>query len=314
MSAFATDLETPVVSVRSLSKTFGSHQVLDGIDFDLLPDRIYGLFGRNGAGKTTLLTALTGQTIPDDGSQISLFGHEKVDGGVLAETHLMRSRQTFAESLKVGQILDMAALAYTRWDGDFAQTILSNAGVPLKAKARKLSDGQKSWVGIAVALASRAQLTLMDDPYTGLDPVARADFYDLLLKDFTEHPRTFIISTHLIDEIAPILNQVLVIENGRLALDIDADDAPYQAHEIAGSADAISVYLARNGLENQVTRERSIGSVRTALVAAELTEEREQCAASLGVQISPISLKDSVAVFTADTSTAATQPTPAKED
>ena len=80
----------------------------------LAPNRIYGLFGRNGAGKTTLLTALTGQTVPDSGSQISLFGFERVDGGVLAEPHLMRSRQTYAESLKVRQVLTLAALAYPR--------------------------------------------------------------------------------------------------------------------------------------------------------------------------------------------------------
>lgn len=307
-------LEIPIVSVRSLSKTFGSHRALDSINFDLPPNRIYGLFGRNGAGKTTLLTTLASQTVPDTGSQISLFGHQKVHGNILTKTHLMRCHQPFAESLKVSQILNMAALAYKSWDDDFARSILSNAKVPLRTKARKLSDGQKSWVGIAVALASRAQLTLMDEPYNGLDPVARAEFYDLLLCDFTKHPRTFIISTHLIDEIAPILNQVLIIENGRLTLDSDVDDALYLAHEIAGSADAISVYLARTGLKDHATRERSIGSLRTTLVAAELTVEREKCAASLGVQISPISLKDSVAVFTAPHVPTKTHPTLAKED
>ncbi len=87
--------------------------------------------------------------------------------------------------------------------------------LPLNRKIKKLSRGQQSAVGVIVGLASRAPLTFFDEPYLGLDAVARQRFYDLLLKDYAEHPRTVILSTHLIDEVSNLLEHVLVIDDGQ---------------------------------------------------------------------------------------------------
>ena len=82
----------------------------------------------------------------------------------------------------------------------------------------------RSAVGIVIGLAARAELTLFDEPYAGLDAVARQLFYDRLLADFAEHPRTVLLSTHLVDETADLLEHVVMLDRGRVVLDAPADD------------------------------------------------------------------------------------------
>ena len=96
--------------------------------------------------------------------------------------------------------------------------------LPLKRRIKKLSRGMLSAVGIVIGLASRAPLTIFDEPYLGLDVVSRGLFYDRLMEDYLEHPRTVILSTHLIDEVSNLLEHVLVIDNGKLIIDEDAED------------------------------------------------------------------------------------------
>ncbi|MEU7992736.1 ABC transporter ATP-binding protein [Rothia amarae] len=267
------------------------------MSFELYPHTIYGLIGRNGAGKTTLLTALMNQIQADSGSFIELFGESGFSSSVLAKTHLMRTGQTYSDDTRVFHVLRMAEIAYPMWDAELAAEAVELFEIPLKLKARKLSDGQKSALGIAVALASRAELTLMDEPYTGLDPVARQKFYDLVLRDFSENPRTFVISTHLIDEIAPLLNHIILLEKGSILLNVPADDTTAYAHEISGTDDAVAVYLSRNNLERSVASSRSLAGRSTALVAAELTDTCVRCAQSLGVAVSSVSLQNLVAAY-----------------
>lgn len=292
-------MTSPIVQVPRMTKNFRTQDsaVLDRISFELYPETIYGLIGRNGAGKTTLLTALTNQITTDTGTSIELFGDQGFSSAALSKTHLMRTGQTYSDDMRVLHVLRMAAIAYPNWDADLAGEIVEEFNIPLKLKAKKLSDGQKSALGIAVALASRAELTLMDEPYTGLDPVARQKFYDLVLRDFTESPRTFVISTHLVDEIAPLLNHIILLDQGKIALDAPADDAGYLAHEITGSNDAVSVYISRNGLGDSVSTKRTLSGRSQALIAAELTDERARCASTLGVDASPVSLQNLVAAY-----------------
>lgn len=285
---------TVVARAQGLTKKYGSAQALTNINLTLEEGLIYGLAGRNGSGKTTLLAALVGQVIPTSGS-VELFG-TKPSGRILARTHFQRTHLAYPDGLKVRDVLRLASLAYPAWNETLADTLIKDFALNPAAKARKLSDGQASALGIIVALASRAELTLMDEPYSGLDPVARTIFYDRLLTDFALNPRTIVLSTHLLNEIAPLLDRVLMLRDGALVLDGSHDEAATSAHEIAGSQDAINVYLARTGLVDAVARQRAIGSLVTALLAAPLTETNEQLAVSLGVHIQPVSLQDSLAV------------------
>src|SRR6201999_3018648 len=109
------------------------------------------------------------------------------------------------------------------WDAGLADMLMADFDLRPDKVIKKLSRGMRSALGITIGLAARAELTLFDEPYAGLDAVARQLFYDRLLADYAEHPRTIVLSTHLIDEIGDLVERVLLLDHGRLVLDEDAD-------------------------------------------------------------------------------------------
>ena len=141
---------------------------------------------------------------------------------VLRRLVFVREDQAYPD-IKVGQALRAASWFYPNWDSALASSLLDDFGVRANKAVKKLSRGQRSALGITIGLAARAEVTLFDEPYAGLDAVARQVFYDRLLADFAEFPRTVLLSTHLIDEAAALFEGVIVIDRGRVVLDAAAD-------------------------------------------------------------------------------------------
>ena len=126
----------------------------------------------------------------------------------------------------------------------------------------------RSALGIVIGLAARAEVTLFDEPYAGLDPVARQLFYDRLLADYAEHPRTVLLSTHLIDEAAGLLERVVVIDRGQIVLDAAADDVRGAATSVSGPAIAVAEFTAGRTVWNR----RRIAGQESAVVAGPLDD------------------------------------------
>jgi ABC-2 type transport system ATP-binding protein len=152
-----------------------------------------------------------------------------------------------------------------------------------------MSRGQSSAVGVVVGLASRAELTIFDEPYAGLDAVARQAFYDHLLADYSEHPRTVIMSTHLIDEVADLLEHVLVIDEGRLIIDASAEDLRGSATTVSGRHAQVEAF-ARG---REVLETDSLGAFASVTVEG-LTPGERAAAAAAGLEIGPVSLQQLV--------------------
>jgi ABC-2 type transport system ATP-binding protein len=142
---------------------------------------------------------------------------------------------------------------------------------------------------VIVGLASRAPLTFFDEPYLGLDAVARQHFYDLLLKDYAEHPRTIILSTHLIDEVSNLLEHVLLIDQGRIIVDQDADALRGTATTVVGKASAVDAFVAGR----DILHRDAIGGLASVSVSGLTADERKQ-AASAGLELAPVSLQQLV--------------------
>ena len=121
----------------------------------------------------------------------------------------------------------------------FVALAMRDFDLPSRRPIKKLSRGMTSAVGIVIGLASRAPLTLFDEPYLGLDAVARHQFYDRLLADYAEHPRTIVLSTHLIEEISDLLEHVLLLDRGRVLLDADAETLRATALTVTGKIGAL---------------------------------------------------------------------------
>ncbi|RFU21479.1 ABC transporter ATP-binding protein [Geodermatophilus marinus] len=227
---------------------FRDHTALDSLSTGIEQDAITGLLGRNGAGKTTLMQLLTGHRVPTSGS-VEVFGAAPYENdAVLSRTCFVKEGQRYPDHFRVRDALAAAAAVFPRWDADLAARLVADFDLPPDRAIRKLSRGMNSAVGIVIGLASRAPLTLFDEPYLGLDAVARQLFYDRLLADYAEHPRSVILSTHLIEEISDLLERVLLIDRGRLLLDTDAESVRDSAVTVTGPADRVRSLAADHEL------------------------------------------------------------------
>ena len=183
---------------------------------------------------------------------------------------------------------------FENWDAEFAERLVHDFRLPLKRYIKKLSRGQLSAVGVIVGLASRAPLTFFDEPYLGLDAVARQIFYDRLLEDYAEHPRTIVLSTHLIDEVANLLEHLLVIDQGRILLDRDADEVRGSATTVAGGRAAVESFVA----DRAVIGREGIGGLASVTIDGRLDQADRVRAAELGLELAPVSLQQLIVHMT----------------
>src|SRR5690606_36198624 len=166
--------------------------------------------------------------------------------------------------------------------------------LPMKTTIKKLSRGQLSAVGVIIGLASRAEITFFDEPYLGLDAVARQIFYDRLLQDYAEHPRTIILSSHLIDEVASLIEKVIVIDNGRILLHEDTDALRGRASTVIGDAAKIEAWA--NGRE--VLHRESLGRVASVTVLGHLSDADRAAIAAADLDLAPVSLQQLIVRLT----------------
>jgi len=277
---------TSVIEARGLTKRFGSVTAVNSATFSIEANTITGLLGRNGAGKTTLMQLMTAQQFASDGT-ISVFGSSPVENATtLQQVCFIKESQKYPDDYQPRHIFRAAPWFYPNWDADFAERLIAEFRVPVTRRMKKLSRGQVSAVGVIVGLASRAPITFFDEPYLGLDAVARQVFYDRLLEDYAEHPRTVVLSTHLIDEVSNLLERVLVIDDGRIIVDKDAEELRGQATTLAGPAAAVERFVAGR----DVLHTERLGGLATATVGALGAADRA-AAAEAGLELAPVSLQ-----------------------
>jgi ABC-2 type transport system ATP-binding protein len=280
-------LVSPVVTVTDLSRRFGDTTALDRISFSLRENAIYGLLGRNGAGKTTLMRILAGHDFATSGKARVLGADPFENETVLSRLCFVKESQRYPDAFRVLHVLRAASLLFPDWDEEFAGSLVEAFQLRTRPAVKKLSRGMLSALGIVVGLASRAPLTFFDEPYLGLDPVARRIFYDRLLADYAEHPRTVVLSTHLIDEVSDLIEHVLLIDRGRLLLDEEAEALRGQVTTVTGPVAAVDQIIAAR---DELHRER-LGSVARATVRGEFGSSERTHARSLGLSFEPVSLQ-----------------------
>ena len=277
---------TAAIEVTGLSRHFGSLRAVDDVSFTVDEGTICGLLGRNGAGKTTLMQLLTGQDFASSGS-IRIFGESPVENArVLQNVCFIKESQRYPDDFRVKHVMKSAPWFFQNWDADFASQLVDEFRLPLGRKIKKLSRGQLSSVGVIIGLASRAPLTFFDEPYLGLDAVARQLFYDRLLADYALHPRTVVLSTHLIDEVSNLLEHVLVIDNGRILIDDSAENLRGTATTVVGTASAVEEFSR----DREILHHAQIGGISSATLGALSTADKLTATAA-GLELSAVSLQ-----------------------
>lgn len=274
---------------ENISKCYKKKEVLHNIDLTIEQGKIYGLVGRNGAGKTTLLSILTAQNPATSGTVF--YDGMPVWENQKALDHLCFSRELNTLSIlgpntiKVKEYLQMARTYYPNWDRDMEQRLVAQFELNTKKKISKLSKGMLSMVTIIVALASKADITILDEPVAGLDVVAREDFYRLLLEEHEASGRTFIISTHIIEEAANVFEEVIFLKDGAILLKEDTQELLERAVHVSGLAEEVDG--ACEGLEIHHTEHIGRSKGVTVLLA-----EGQSIADGYDVTVQPVSLQN----------------------
>jgi len=280
---------TTAITVTGLTRRYRGKLTLDQVSVGFEAGAITGLLGRNGAGKTTLLRIIAGQEFASAGS-VRVFGDSPAENDrVLRRMVFVREDQAYPE-FKVGDALRAASWFYPNWSGELADGLVADFALPRNRAVKKLSRGMRSALGIVIGLAARAEVTMLDEPYAGLDAVATQLFYDRLLADYAEHPRTILLSTHQVDEAAGLLERVVVMDQGRVVLDAATDDLRGTATRVSGPALAVAEFTARH----QVWDRRRMGSQESAVVVGPLGDTDRGPARNPRLTLEPVSLQELV--------------------
>ncbi|MGE7918892.1 ATP-binding cassette domain-containing protein [Viridibacillus sp. NPDC093762] len=278
-----------VIQCENLEKKFRKKMALQNITFQIEGEKITGLIGRNGTGKTTLLRILAGFTKQTSGT-VTVFDKTPFNNlFVSANSILINDQMQFPGSFNLQDILNFAPEFYGKWDAELAARLLQYFSLNPQSYHSDLSKGMKNTFNFIFGLATRCDVTLFDEPINGMDEAVRKDVYRALLKDYLAYPRTIIISSHFLDEMEHLLEDILLLDEGKVALHKSLDELREYAVGLLGPTDAIKRWTA--GVE--VLHEKQVvgNQMYTVLKAQDCTFNEQQLLQE-GISFTPVSAND----------------------
>jgi ABC-2 type transport system ATP-binding protein len=217
-------MSSSAIEVQAVTKSFRRRKVLDELSFTVARGKTFAFLGRNAAGKTTTIRLLLGLLARDDGA-IRVLGMDpaKEPLALRARVGYLAEDQTMYGWMRVGEIIRFVAPFYATWDHDLALKFARQFELPLDAKIRHLSKGQSVRLGLVLALAHRPELVILDDPALGLDPIMRRQFNRDLVEHLQAEGATIFYSSHLLDEVEPVADEVAILDGGRILCQSDTE-------------------------------------------------------------------------------------------
>lgn len=275
------------VHLEAVTRRFGRTVALDALDLDLRPGVITGLLGRNGSGKTTLASLLAGYRRATDG-RVLVDGEDPWENERLAPgICLVRESGDVLAEMPTRATLSLVRDTRPTFDDELAGTLLDVFELDLRTAPAKLSRGKRSAFGIVLGLASRAPLTILDEVHLGLDAPSRYAFYDALLADYAAHPRTIVLSSHLIEEIERIVEDVVILDHGRLLLARDADTLRAEGVSLTGPSGVVERFVDGR----RVLARQQLGPTTRATLQG-LDDDELTRARRTGLELGPVGLQD----------------------
>jgi len=275
------------VEVRDLTARYDTTVALDAVSFSIRPGVITGLLGRNGSGKTTALSVLAAFKRRASGT-VLVDGEDPWENErVLAGTCLVRESGDVAPDQKLKDTLEFLAQRRPTWDEQLAGALMDRFELDPRTRPDRLSRGKRSAFGVVVGIASRTPLTLLDEVHLGMDAPSRYAFYDALLADWLEHPRTIILSSHLIGEIERLLEDVVMLDRGAVLEVSDADTLRSRGVTVTGPADEVSAFVAGR----EVVARQQLGRTAQATLVGARDDDPARARAA-GLELGPVALQD----------------------
>ncbi len=230
------------IQIKNITKRYGRVTALENVSFSFEHGKIYGFLGRNGAGKTTLINIIANRIFADEGEILIDGLPAKENMAVHEKLYCMSEKDLYNSNLKIKEIFKWTNQFYDHFELDKAYEIAEKFSLDTGKRFPALSKGQQSIFKLTVALALDVPYVIFDEPVLGLDANHRELFYRLLLQDYEERGRTIILATHLIEEVANLIEEVVLIDKGHILLQESVDNLMDRGYCISGPADKVLDY------------------------------------------------------------------------
>ncbi len=276
------------VQTDDLSVRYGRKQALESVSLDLAPGRIHGLLGRNATGKSTVMSTLASLRAPHRGT-VQIDGHDPFeDEQLMAGICLIRESDDVIDDEAASVTLDLVQRSRPTFDREYADRLLTTFRLDRETKPSSLSRGQQSALGAVIGLASRAPLTMFDEVHLGMDAPTRQLFYDELIADFAEHPRTIIIASHLINEIESFLETVTILAGKTILLSDESERLRARGITVTGPTAVVERFCEGHTSVGH----RDLGPTREVTLFEELDPATVRAAQDAGLSVGPAPLQD----------------------
>jgi ABC-2 type transport system ATP-binding protein len=261
--------DRPVIEMKGVYKSFGKKEVLRGLDMVVPAGQTFAFLGRNGAGKTTTIRMLLGLIKPDKGV-VRVLGMDPQNEpleirrrvGYVAEDQVMFGW------MQVKQLLEFVAPFYPTWDAKWAKQLSERFELPLNTRVKHLSKGQGVRVALLLALAHRPELVILDDPTLGLDPIMRKEFLRDLVTHLQGERVSVFFSSHLLYEIEPVADSVVILDHGQVVKQAATDDLRAQVKRLVAPVEVEGELRGLPGILDVSRNGRQVTAVVQDIAAA----------------------------------------------
>ena len=286
--------ECKAISIKGLCKKYSSFDALHNVNFAFPDKGIIGLLGDNGAGKTTLLKIIAG-FIDINGGEINVFGKNPFNNlNISNEVVYSYHNYEYPNNLRLDKIIKLYEIGYKNFDKSFADNLLKYFELDEKAKYNSLSKGMASVFNFICAIACRTKIVLLDEPMLGMDVTVRKKMYDILVREYMENPRLFIVSGHLIKELESVITDIAIISNGKNIIQCEYNDLQQTVYCVSGDSSKVEEFCRDKKVIKYKKSELSL----MAYIYGDITEELEGTISSAGIDGHAIGAEELVICLT----------------
>lgn len=275
------------IKISNVSKKYGDTFALDNISLTIEENKIYGILGRNGAGKTTLLNVINNR-IFTDGGVISIDDKNLSEGTKgIGSIYFMTEQNLYPQAMKIKELFNWTSEFYPNFDMEYALELSKKFGLNINKRIKELSTGYSSICKIINTMASGAEILMFDEPVLGLDAGNREMFYSELMKNYIENPKTIILSTHIIEEVAQLLEKIVIIKDGKIINDENVEELLAKCYCVSGLNKNIDVYINDKNCINV----DEMASYKSVIIMGENGDKEKEEMKKLDLEISKVELQ-----------------------
>ena len=227
-----------LITAKGLTKNYGRFRAVDHVDFQIGPGRVVGLVGPNGAGKSTTLKAILG--LIKFRGELEVFGRnpriERAE--IMHDLSYISDVASLPEWIRVDQLLDLMESTHPSYDLSKSLNFLARTDIKKTHRVKQLSKGMKTQLHLALVMGINARMLVLDEPTLGLDIIYRSDFYDQLINEYLDQQRSILITTHQIEEIEHILTDIMIINKGKIIINMPIEDIGNHFTQLKTSKDS----------------------------------------------------------------------------